>query len=53
LPLTAIKAVDMIITDLGVFEFLSGVLTLTEIMPGTTLEELKAKTSASFNVAMR
>jgi len=53
LPLTAIKAVDMIITDLGVFEFLSGVLTLTEIMPGTTLQELKAKTSASFNVAIR
>ena len=53
LPLTAIKAVDMIITDLGVFEFLSGALTLTEIMPGTTLEELKAKTSASFNVAIR
>ncbi len=53
LPLTAIKAVDMIITDLGVFEFLSGVLTLTETMPGTTLEELKAKTSASFKIAIK
>jgi 3-oxoacid CoA-transferase len=53
LPLTAMKAVDMIITDLGVFEFLSGVLTLTEIMPGATLDEVKANTSASFNVAIR
>jgi 3-oxoacid CoA-transferase len=53
LPLTAMKAVDMIITDLAVFEFLSGVLTLTEMMPGATLEEVKAKTSASFKTEIR
>jgi 3-oxoacid CoA-transferase len=53
LPLTAMKAVDIIITDLAVFEFLSGVLTLTEMMPGATLEEVKAKTSASFKTEIR
>ena len=53
LPLTATKAVDMIITDLAVFQFLSGVLTLTEIMPGATLDQVKANTSASFTIAIR
>src|SRR5688572_25181801 len=52
LPLTAIKAVDMIITDLVVFEFISGVLTLTELMPGVTLDQVKAKTSATFMIAL-
>ncbi len=48
LPLTAIKAVDMIITDLAVFKFIDKKLTLIELMPGATLEDVKAKTSASF-----
>ena len=48
LPLTAIKAVDMIITDLAVFTFIQNKLTLIELMPGSTLEEVKAKTSADF-----
>ena len=48
LPLTAPKAVDMIITDLAVFRFIDGKLTLTELMPGATLEEVRAKTTAQF-----
>lgn len=48
LPLTAIKAVDMVITDKAVFEFINGELTLTEIMPGSTLEEVRATTTANF-----
>jgi len=48
LPLTALQAVDMIITDLAVFKFIAGKLTLIELMPGATLEDVKAKTSASF-----
>lgn len=48
LPLTARGAVDMIITELAVFTFDDGRLTLTELMPGATLEEVRAKTSASF-----
>jgi len=52
LPLTAMKAVDMIITELAVFEFREGSLTLTELMPGITLEQVKSKTSASFKIAL-
>lgn len=48
LPLTALKAVDMVITDKAVFEFIDGKLTLTEIMPGSTLDEVRASTTAKF-----
>ncbi len=48
LPLTAMKAVDLVITDLAVFRFEEGQLTLTELMPGATLEEVRAKTTAHF-----
>lgn len=48
LPITAIKVVNMIITDLAVFSFISGQLTLTGLMPGATLEEVRAKTDARF-----
>ena len=48
LPLTAMRAVDMIITELAVFTFIDGVLTLTELMPGATLEDVKTKTPATF-----
>ena len=52
LPLTARDAVDMIITDLAVFEFIEGQLTLTELMPGATLEQVQASTSAEFIEAL-
>lgn len=52
LPLTALRAVDMIITDKAVFEFVDGVLTLTELLPGTTLEEVQNLTSAQFVVKL-
>lgn len=48
LPLTAIKAVDMVITDKAVFEYIDGKLTLTELMPNATLEEVRATTTAKF-----
>lgn len=48
LPLTAIGAVDVVITDLAVFEYINGQLTLIELMPGATLEEVRAKTEAKF-----
>ena len=48
LPLTAMKAVDMIITELAVFSFDEKGLTLIELMPGATLEEVKTKTAAKF-----
>jgi 3-oxoacid CoA-transferase len=48
LPLTASGVVDVIITDLAVFNYQDDTLTLIELMPGATLEEVKSKTSAKF-----
>jgi 3-oxoacid CoA-transferase len=47
LPLTALGAVDMLITDLAVFDFGDG-LRLIELMPNVSLEEVRAKTAATF-----
>jgi 3-oxoacid CoA-transferase len=48
LPLTASGIVDMIITDLAVFNFEHELLTLIELMPGATIEEVSEKTQAKF-----
>lgn len=48
LPLTAEKAVSLVITDLAVFGWENGRFTLLELMPGATLEEVRAKTTAAF-----
>lgn len=48
LPLTARGVVDLIITDLAVFNYADGRLTLLELMPGATLAEVRAKTAAPF-----
>jgi 3-oxoacid CoA-transferase len=52
LPLTAMSAVDMVITDLAVFEFQEGKLFLVELMPGISLEEVKRNTSANFDIKL-
>lgn len=49
LPLTALKAVDMIITDLAVFVIESDQLILKELMSGCTIEQVRAQTEASFH----
>jgi 3-oxoacid CoA-transferase len=49
LPLTAKGVVDMVITELAVFAFPEGKLTLIGLMPNVTIEEVRAKTSASFD----
>ncbi len=53
LPLTGRRCVDMIITELGVFEMdrAKRRFTLTEIAPGVTVDEVKSKTEAEFLVA--
>ena len=54
LPLTGAGVVDMVITDLCVMtcdKANGGGLTLIEIAPGVTLDEIKAKTQAAFAVA--
>lgn len=53
LPLTARGVVDMIITDLAVFTFPDGRLTLSELMPGATLEQVRAKTAAAYVERLR
>ncbi len=53
LPLTGQGVVDVVVTDLGVFDVNRGKspLTLLELAPGVTLDEIKAKTEAPFEVA--
>lgn len=50
LPLTASGVVDLVITDKAVFSFKEGNLTLIEIMPGSSLEEIKLATTAKYSV---
>jgi 3-oxoacid CoA-transferase subunit B len=54
LPLTGAGVVDLIITDLGVFQVDAkgrDGLTLVDIAPDVTLDELRAKTEAPFAIA--
>lgn len=54
LPLTGARVVDMVISDLGVFEVARKGperLVLTELAPGVSLEEMREKTGAAFEVA--
>ncbi len=51
LPLTAVNRVSMIVTELAVFEFVNGTLTLKELAPGIDLETVKKSTEAEFAVA--
>jgi len=53
LPLTGQGVVDLLITDLGVFEIdrKGGGVTLTEVAPGVTVDEIRAKTEADLRVA--
>ncbi|WP_368641349.1 CoA transferase subunit B [Castellaniella ginsengisoli] len=51
LPLTGVGVVDLIITDLGVMEVTGDGLRLTELAPGVTVEEIRAKTSAKLDVS--
>ena len=48
LPMTAFGCVDLCITNLAVFKYIEGRLTLIEVMPGATLKEVRAKTAANF-----
>jgi acyl CoA:acetate/3-ketoacid CoA transferase beta subunit len=50
LPLTGIQVVDLVVTDLGVFDVTDNGLVLVDIGPGVTVQELRDKTEAHFTV---
>ncbi len=53
LPLTGQRVVDMVITNLGVFDVVRGQgMKLIELADGVSLDEVKAKTEARFDVAV-
>lgn len=52
LSLTANAAVDVVITELAIFRYLAGQLTLVALMPDATLDEIADKTTARFVVSL-
>jgi len=52
LPLTGKKVVHTVITELGVFSVASDGLKLLELAPGVSLDEIKSKTEAVFEVVL-
>ncbi len=50
LPLTGKGVVDMVVSELGVFDITEQGVVLVDIAPGVTVDEIRAKTEASFTV---
>ena len=50
LPLTGIGVVNLVVSDLGVFDVGRPGLTLVDLAPEVTVEEIRAKTEAEFTV---
>ncbi len=53
LPLTGSRVVNKLITDLGEFEFTPNGIELQALAPEVTVDEVKAKTEATFTVALK
>jgi 3-oxoacid CoA-transferase subunit B/3-oxoadipate CoA-transferase beta subunit len=54
LPLTGAGVVDLLITDLGVFDVARGKapVKLVELAPGVSLDEIRSKTEAEFETGL-
>jgi 3-oxoacid CoA-transferase subunit B len=48
LPITGLKVVDTVITELGFFRITTAGLLLEELAPGATLEQVQQATDAAF-----
>ena len=48
LPLTGAGVVDLVVTDLGVFDINGGAMRLAELADDVTLDEVRARTEAEF-----
>jgi acetate CoA/acetoacetate CoA-transferase beta subunit len=51
LPLTSVRPVDMVVTELAVIRFDGGVATLAETAPGVSVQDVLAATEATLVVA--
>ena len=51
LPITGLKVVDTVITELGFFRFTPQGLTLQELAPGATVEQVRQSTTADLHIA--
>ncbi len=51
LPLTSTRPIDLLVTDMAVFEVVRSGLVLKEIAPGLTLDDLRNATEARFDTA--
>jgi len=51
LPLTGVRVVDMIVTDMAVIEVTDNGLLLKEVAPGVTVDQVRAATEAELRVA--
>ena len=50
LPLTGAGVVDMVVTEMGVFDVTPGGFVLSDIAPGVTVDAIRAATEAGFTV---